>query len=183
MRLHPTAVAVLALVLCTGAGASEPKKSKTGISTDGAWSVRLVENGPGDCRLEVMKESAVSWQIARCVGNSSDLFFVSTDGAKVWVVKTLPENATGGGKKARKFPAWTYAEVAALYGRNGSRLKSMQLNDLVKSKEGLDDVRKLERHFKWLEGAVGVPGKGPRLTEAGTVELETVERKTIKLEF
>jgi hypothetical protein len=140
----------------------------------------LVESGPGDCRLEVLKESAPTWRIDRCVGTVDDLYFVSNDGTRVWVVKTLPENGSG---KSRKYPAWTYAEVAALYGRDGRRLKSMQLNDFVQSRGGLEDVRKLAHHFKWLEGALGVPGKGPRLTDAGVVELETVERKTFKLEF
>jgi hypothetical protein len=180
MPLHRATVALLALALGAGAGASEPKRSKTGVSTNGRWGVRLVESAPGDCRLEVLKESAPAWRIEKCLGTVDDLYFVSNDGGRVWVVKTLPENGSG---KGAKYPAWTYAEVAALYGRNGSRLKSMLLNDFVKSRGGLDDVRKLARHFKWLEGALGVPGKGPRLTDAGVVELDTIERKTFKLEF
>ncbi len=101
----------------------------------------------------------------------------------MWVLKTIPRKAPVRRNMRTKYPGWTYVEVAALYGRNGSKMKSMQLNDFVKTRAGLKDVRQLERHFKWLEGVAGVPGKAPRLNDAGQVELETVEPKSFKLQF
>jgi hypothetical protein len=41
----------------------------------------------------------------------------------------------------------------------------------------------MSQHLKWLEGLLGVPGKGPRLTDAGRIEFETVGGKTHKLTF
>ncbi|MGA9524454.1 MAG: hypothetical protein WBV82_23565 [Myxococcaceae bacterium] len=183
MTLRRLAVVLLALALPAGAGAEEPKRSKTTVSAKGDFSVRLVELGPKKCRLEVLKESIPWWHLERCVGTVDDLYFVSSDGARVWVVKTIPQKASVRRATRMKYPAWTYVEVAALYGRDGSKLKSKQLNDFVKSRGGLDDVRQLERHFKWLEGVTGVPGKAPRLNDAGQVQLETVEPKSFKLEF
>jgi hypothetical protein len=183
MTLHRLLAFLLALALPAGAGASEPKRSKTTVSASGDYSVRLVELAPKKCRLEVLKENTPFWHLERCVGTVDDLYFVSKDGARVWVVETVPQKAPVRRAKRRKYPAWTYVEVAALYGRDGSKLKSRQLNDFVKSRDGLKDVRQLQRHFKWLEGVAGVPGKAPRLNAAGQVELETVEPKSFKLEF
>ncbi len=183
MTLHRILAVLLTLALPFGVGASEPKKSKTTVSARGDYSVRLVELGPKQCRLEVLKESTPAWHLERCVGTVDDLYFVSNDGARVWVVKTIPQKAPVRRGKRTKYPDWTYVEVAALYGRDGSKLKSKQLHDFVKSRDGLNDVRQLESHFKWLEGVAGVPGKAPRLNDAGQVELETIEPKGFKLEF
>jgi hypothetical protein len=44
-------------------------------------------------------------------------------------------------------------------------------------------VRELRGHFKWLEGTLGIPGKGPRLGDDGVVEFEAVGGKKHRLTF
>ena len=191
MKLHPTlqaVVAVCALALTPGAQAEEEvtRKSKTKVSANGLYAVRLSQVGKTSCRLEVLKDDQPSWHLDACVGTVDDLYFVNDDGSKVWVVRTVPEKGTVPSRASRtklKYPAWTYTEVVALYDQTGRKLESKQLHDFVKSRNGLDDIRELQRHFKWLEGVAGVPGKSPRLNDAGQVELDTIERKTFKLKF
>jgi hypothetical protein len=183
----------LQLVLCTAAAlacavavAEAPvRRSRLSVSENGLYAVRLVQVEKEACRLEVLRDEVPLWQLERCVGGVDDLYFVDGAGAKVWVVKTIPEKGklTAAKGKKLKYPGWTYTEVAALFDRDGNKLASKQLHDFIKSRSGLSGVRELKRHFKWLEGVAGVPGKGPRLNEAGAVEFETIERKTFKLEF
>ena len=48
----------------------------------------------------------------------------------------------------------------------------------------LTGVRLLGEHLKWLEGQLGVPGKGPRLTDDGRIEFESLGgSKTHQLKF
>jgi hypothetical protein len=61
-------------------------------------------------------------------------------------------------------------------------VQQRSLLDLVAQKE-LTGVRQMSQHLKWLEGLLGVPGKGPRLTDAGRIEFETVGGKSHQLLF
>ena len=72
--------------------------------------------------------------------------------------------------------------VAAEYDRQGGRVQQRELLDFVGQRE-LPEVRQLGQHLKWLEGLLGVPGKGPRLTDAGRIEFETVGSKSHQLTF
>ena len=66
--------------------------------------------------------------------------------------------------------------------RQGARVQQRNLMDLVAQKE-LTEVRQMSQHLKWLEGLLAVPGKGPRLTDAGRIEFETVGGKSHQLQF
>jgi hypothetical protein len=72
--------------------------------------------------------------------------------------------------------------VAAEYDRQGGRVQEKNLLDFVGQRE-LPEVRQMTQHLKWLEGLLGVPGKGPRLTDAGRIEFETVGGKSHQLVF
>jgi hypothetical protein len=170
------------------APAGEGRSSRPRVSANGRYSVRLVQLAPGDCRLEVTSESGLRWALEQCVGSVDDLYFPSEDGERVWVLVPLPpkgsapaQGAEGRRGTRRSTPGWAQAPVAALWGREG-RLQERRLHELVDAQD-LSEVRHLARHLQWLEGTMGIPGIGPRLTEAGRVEFETVGRKTRSLRF
>ncbi|MBX5481130.1 MAG: hypothetical protein IRZ16_04660 [Myxococcaceae bacterium] len=165
------------------ARAEEPKSSRVRLSHSGRYGVRLVELGEGKCRLEVLKEDAPHWTLERCVGTADDLYFASDDGEKVWVLYTLPKKPVRRPSRKAKRAAWTYAVVAARYGRDGEADRRLVLNQLMRTRESLEDVRQYEKHFKWLEGVAGVRGIPPKLNEQGKVELVTLDHKTHTLEF
>lgn len=179
-----SAVTLGLAVLCMASPslASGARSSKARVSPNGRYSIQLTKNADGSCRLEVVKERETAWSLNDCVGGPDDLYFVSDDGERFWVVYTLPEKTVRRPKRA-KGAAWTYAKVAAKYDREGHVLKLKRLRDFIRTRSGLGDVRQLEKHFKWLEGEVGVPGRPPRLNDAGQVELNTLEHKQYKLQF
>jgi hypothetical protein len=72
--------------------------------------------------------------------------------------------------------------VAAQYDSKGHRLQEKRLTELLSPKQ-LSEVRQLTHHFKWLEGTLGIPGKGPRLTDSEKVEFEVVGGKKHQLSF
>jgi hypothetical protein len=116
-----------------------------------------------------------------------DFFFVSNDGERVWVVRPLAEKAPQvksktSGKKKSQVPGWARSPVAALYGREGQKLDEKLLTEFVAPKD-MSELRELSGHFKWLEGTLGIPGKGPRLTDDGHVEFEAVGGKHHRLTF
>lgn len=181
--------ALLLLVLLVALpGLAAERMSKARVSANGLYSVRLVEEGPRKCRVEMLKESGPMWQFSGCIGTVDDFYFASNDGERFWVVRPLVEKGTRGavekrGKKKVKVPAWANAEVAALYGRNGQKLQEKRLQDFLLGSRELGEVRQMQGHFKWLEGTLGIPGKGPRLTDAAKVEFEAVGRKAYSLSF
>lgn len=183
MRRTALALAVLLLAL---PALAEERKGRARVSANGVFSVRMVEVAPNKCRLEVSKESGPVWQVEKCLGTVDDYYFVSNDGERVWVLWPLVEKGKGeepGAKKKRKGPPrWANVVVAARIGRDGQRQDEKRLPELVPAKY-LSEVRQLKHHFKWLEGTLGIPGKGPRLTDAGVVEFETVGGTTRKLTF
>lgn len=183
----PRTLLTLALLLALPAPGAE-RASKSRVSANGLYSVRLVEEAPGQCRVEMLKESGLLWKFPGCVGTVDDLYFASNDGERFWVLHPLAEKGTRpvvvkrGKKKKVRVPAWANTTVAVLYDKSGQKLQEKQLTDFVKSKE-LSEVRQMKGHFKWLEGTLGIPGKGPRLTDQEKVEFESVGAKTHSLSF
>lgn len=181
--------AALILVLLLALPALGQRESRSRVSANGVFSVRLVEEAPGKCRVEMAKESGPAWRFSGCVGTVDDYYFASNDGERVWVVRPLAEKApepraaaNRSKKKKSKVPGWARAPVATLYGRDGGKLDEKLLTELVPSKD-IGEVRELKGHFKWLEGTLGIPGKGPRLTDDGHVEFEVVGGKHHRLSF
>lgn len=178
-------LALLGLAVLGIAGPSfarEPRVSRTRVSHNGRFAVRLTEQGEGQCTLEVLKDNGTFWTLPQCVGTADDLYFVSDDGERCWVVRTLPEKPRHRPKKARR-AAWTWAQVAAEYDRTGKTVAARRLFDLVGTAGGREEVRQFERHFKWLEGVLNVPGTPPKLNEAGKVELVTIDHRKHELKF
>lgn len=179
--LRSTLLLMLSLVALPVLG--QERSSRARVSANGTYSVRLVQQAPGKCTLEVSKESGPVWTLKQCVGGVDDLYFVSNDGARVWVLFPLAPKGTVKltGKQYKKVPAWANTVVAEEYGREG-RLQERRLMSFVSPRE-VSEVRELGQHLKWLEGVLGVPGKGPRLTDAGRIEFETVGNKSHQLTF
>lgn len=177
-------VLVLMMVWVALPALAAERSSRARVSANGTFSVRLVEEAPDKCTLEVSKESGPVWKVKQCVGGVDDLYFVSNDGERVWVLYPLAPKGTQKlpGKKYKKVPAWANTVVAVEVDRQGARMQQRALLDLVAQKE-LTEVRQLSQHLKWLEGLLGVPGKGPRLTDAGRIEFETVGGKSHQLNF
>jgi hypothetical protein len=172
---------VLPLLLAAAAAADEPKTSRLRASGNGAYSIRMVETGKDQCRVEVVKENEPLWQLARCVGDTSDFYFVSNDGSRFWLLRSTPEKP-GAPKGKKKGTPWYQVEVAALYDGQGNVVQSRRLMDFISSKDR-DKVRQLGKHFIWIEGVGDLPGKGPRINDAGQVEFEVAGSKTEKLNF
>jgi hypothetical protein len=169
-------------------GLAAERVSKSRVSANGIYSVRLVEEAEGKCRVEMQKESGPAWQFSGCVGTVDDLYFASNDGERFWVVRPLVEKGSRStverrGSKKVRVPAWANAEVAVLYDRNGQKLREKRLQDFLVWSRELGEVRQMKGHFKWLEGTLGIPGKGPRLTDDEKVEFESVGGKSHRLSF
>lgn len=169
-------------------GLAQERTSRTHVSANGQFSVRLVEQSPGKCRVEMLKESGPAWTFEGCVGTVDDFYFASNDGERFWLVRPLVEKGKKAvvekvGKKKVSIPAWANAPVAVLYNRSGQKLQEKRLQDFLSGSRELGEVRQMSAHFKWLEGTLGIPGKGPRLTDDAKVEFEAVGGKTYRLSF
>jgi hypothetical protein len=146
-----------------------------------------VESAPEQCRVEATRDADPAWTLERCVGTVDDLFFISDDGARFWVLHVLPRTPPAAKPKAThaKPPPpgepFVNARVATLQDRQGKVLAERTLRDFMSRR--FDKLRDLESHFCWLEGELGVPGRRPRITESNQVEFETVEPKTYRLDF
>ena len=171
----------LALLLAATAWGEEPKSSRTRVSGNGSYGIRMVETGKDQCHVEVLKESEPLWQIDRCIGSIDDFYFVSNDGTRFWLLRATPEKPGAPKGKKRGLP-WYQVEVATLYDGQGNAIQSRRLMDLVPGKDR-DKVRQLGKHFVWLEGVGEIPGKGPRINDAGQVEFEVAGSHTEKLNF
>ncbi|WP_224362506.1 hypothetical protein [Hyalangium versicolor] len=170
-------------------GFAQERKSKAHVSANGIYSVQLVQEAPGKCRVEMRKESGPAWQFEGCIGTVDDYYFASNDGERFWLLRPLVEKGTKalvekkGKRKIVRVPAWANATVAELYDRTGQKLQEMRLQNFLKGSRELGEVRQMKAHFKWLEGTLGIPGKGPRLTDDEKVEFEAVGAKTYRLSF
>jgi hypothetical protein len=179
---------LLLALLVAHPGLAQVRKSKSRVSANGIYSVQLVEEAPGKCRVEMSKESGPAWQFSGCIGTVDDYYFASNDGERFWLIRPLVEKGTKvtvekRGKLKVRVPAWANAVVAELYGRDGQKLQERRLQDFLLGSKELGEVRHLKAHFKWLEGTLGIPGKGPRLTDEAKVEFEAVGAKTYQLSF
>lgn len=135
----------------------------------------MVEVEEGRCRLEATKDRELAWTLERCVGTADDLYFISNDGSRFWVLHTLPEKPP---KKSKQ--KWFKAPVARLYDAKGELKQQRHLSDYVPRKK-LGEVKQLTKRFKWLLGVAGERGVLPRLNAQGQVEFETVLGKTHRL--
>jgi hypothetical protein len=176
-----TVLALSVGVAVAVARAEEPKQTRLRVSQNGTFGVQMTETGKETCRLEVTKENQPLWQLEKCVGSSDDWYFVSNDGSRVWVLRSTPEKP-GPPKGKKKGTPWYQVEVATLYDGQGNSVQSRRLMDLVPGPDR-EKVRQLGKHFVWLEGVAQVPGKQPRINEAGQVEFEVAGSKTLKLNF
>lgn len=180
-----TARVVLALACIAltpvGAQAAEPKSSRPQVSSNGRFSVRAVEPGPSQCRLEVSQEAELLWELPRCFGTADDLYFVSNDGERVWVIRTLPETPAPK-KRIRTSDLLARVPVAYLVDRAGQVVQQRTLGsfmDVMSRRK----AQVLTHHFRWLEGVSGAPGRWPRSNPKNQVEFETLAGKTVRLEF
>jgi hypothetical protein len=179
---------LLLAVLWALPGLAQERASKTRVSANGEYSIRLVEEAPGKCRVEMLKESGPVWKFTGCIGTVDDLYFASNDGEKFWLIHPLAEKGSKSvvvkrGSKKVKVPGWANTVVAVLYDRNGQKLREKRLTEFLATSRELGEVRQMSGHFKWLEGTLGIPGKGPRLTDQEKVEFEAVGGKTHSLTF
>ena len=165
-----------------------PRQSSAHASSNGVWSIQLVESAPERCRVEATRDADPAWSLERCVATVDDLFFISNDGEHFWVLTVLPRTPPPKpkqkGAKPQTPPAgepYIRAVVATLFDRQGRVLSERTLHDFMEHR--FDKLRDLDSRFSWLEGAVGVPGRRPRITEANQVEFETVEPKQYRLDF
>jgi hypothetical protein len=181
MRLLPLLVLPLSAL-------GAPRESTAHASSNGVWSIQLVESAPEQCRVEATRDADPAWTLERCVGTVEDLFFISNDGEHFWVLRVLPKTPTPlkqkKGSKPKTPPPgepFVRAEVATLFDKLGEVVSERTLKDFLSQR--FDKLRDLGSHFCWLEGEVGVPGRRPRATDTNQVEFETVEPRTYRLDF
>jgi hypothetical protein len=164
-----------------------PRESTAHASSNGVWSIQLVESSSEVCRVEATRDADPAWSLERCVGTVEDLFFISNDGARFWVLTVLPRTPPMPKQKGPHPPPlppgtpFLPAVVATLFDKQGRVLQERTLREFVTRR--YDKLRDLGTHFCWLEGVLGVPGRRPRTTEANQVEFESVEPKTYRLDF
>ncbi len=177
--------ALVPLLALPALAVAEPRSSSAHASSNGEWSIQLVESAPEQCRVEATRDADPAWTLTQCVGTVEDLYFISNDGEHFWVLAVLPRTPPQVKPKGNKPPPagepFVRAVVAKLFDRQGRVLAERSLHDFLTRR--FDKLRDLGTHFSWLEGEVGVPGRRPRITEANQVEFETVEPKTVRLDF
>lgn len=141
----------------------------------------MVEPAAGRCRLEATKDRDIAWTLERCVGTADDVYFISNDGQRFWVLRTLPDKPPPRVKKNKKWVGkhWWQTEVAAKYDAKGKKLESHALTRFV-PKHKRSEMEQMKLHFKWLEGVAGERGVAPRL-EQGQIEFETLAGKTHRI--
>ncbi|HEY8208801.1 MAG TPA: hypothetical protein VIG99_15030 [Myxococcaceae bacterium] len=166
--------------------AAEPRSTPTRTSANGLYAIRLEQVDDKTCQVVVTKDRDVAWKLERCVGSANDLLFINNEGTRFWVLRILPELPEG--PSVRNTPVSTRTDpmyetvVASEYDKDGKALQSKKLKDFLEYKRrGL--LRKLEKHFKWVQGVLDVPGKSPRVSDAELLEFEPVSGKTQQLKF
>lgn len=179
--MHAIALALLVL-------AAAPKSSAVKSSANGQYAIHFEQVDEKSCRVVATKDQEQAWKLDRCLATVDDLLFINNDGTRFWVVKVLPElpeaqaQAERGGERAAKTDPMYETVVATEYDKEGRVLQSKKLKDFLEYKRrGL--IRKLEKHFKWVQGVLDVPGKSPRVSDAELLELEPVSGKTQQLKF
>ncbi len=182
--MHAIAFALLLL-------SAAPKSSPTKSSANGLFAIHFEQADEKTCKVVAAKDQEQVWKLDRCLATVDDLLFINNDGTKFWVLRILPELPEAppvrGGERAERVGAaktdpMYETVVATEYDKEGRVLQSKKLKDFLEFKRrGL--IRKLEKHFKWVQGVLDVPGRSPRVSDAELLEFETVAGKTQQLKF
>jgi hypothetical protein len=194
-RCETTLLLLIQAAVVAPALAEEASQSRARASSNAEYGIVMRVEGEGKCRIEATRDTDVAWTLPRCLGTVDDLYFISNSGERFWLLAALPkslpppsgpvvtsESQKKQAKKKPPFDPYGPVEVAVLYDRLGNVLAQKKLKDFL-PKNANGKVRKLDRRFVWLEGVLGVPGKEPRVNDRNQVELETVEPKTVRLDF
>jgi len=195
VRCETTLLLIVQAVVAARVNAEEAGQSRSRASSNAEYGIVMRVEGPGKCRIEVSRDTDVAWTLPRCVGTVDDLYFISNSGERFWVLAALPKSLppppgstpVGEAQKraAQKKPPFDGhgpVVVATQYDRVGNVVGQRKLGELL-SKSAYTKLRKLDRRFVWLEGVLGIPGKEPRVNDRNQVEFETVEPKTLRLDF
>ena len=195
VRCETTLLLIFQAVVAARVNAEEAGQSRSRASSNAEYGIVMRVEGPGKCRIEVSRDTDVAWTLPRCVGTVDDLYFISNSGERFWVLAALPKSLppppgstpVGEAQKraAQKKPPFDGhgpVVVATQYDRVGNVVGQRKLGELL-SKSAYTKLRKLDRRFVWLEGVLGIPGKEPRVNDRNQVEFETVEPKTLRLDF
>jgi hypothetical protein len=184
---------VQAVLTAPASAAAQTGQSRARASSNAEYGIVMRVEGPGKCRIEVTRDADVAWTLPRCVGTVDDLYFVSNSGERFWVLAALPkslpppptpigETQKKESKKKPPFDGHGPVTVATLYDRVGNVVGHRKLAELL-SRSAYPRLRTLDRRFIWLEGVLGVPGTEPRVNDKNQVEFETVEPRTVRLDF
>jgi hypothetical protein len=164
-------------------GGAGPKATTPQVSANGRYSVRVVESGPSECHIQVFQEADLTWELPRCIGTVDDLYFVSNDGERVWVLHPLPEiPPPSTRKKIRMQDLIAKVPVAFLVNRAGQVVLSRNVGSFVIA-PSRSKIQLMAHHFKWLEGTVGLAGRTPRSNAHNQLEFESVGGHTYRLDF
>ena len=195
VRCETTLLLIVQAVVAARVNAEEAGQSRSRASSNAEYGIVMRVEGPGKCRIEVSRDTDVAWTLPRCVGTVDDLYFISNSGERFWVLAALPkslppppgstpvgETQKRAAQKKPPFDGHGPVVVATQYDRVGNVVGQRKLGELL-SKSAYTKLRKLDRRFVWLEGVLGIPGKEPRVNDRNQVEFETVEPKTLRLDF
>ena len=195
VRCETTLLLIFQAVVAARVNAEEAGQSRSRASSNAEYGIVMRVEGPGKCRIEVSRDTDVAWTLPRCLGTVDDLYFISNSGERFWVLAALPKSLppppgstpVGEAQKraAQKKPPFDGhgpVVVATQYDRVGNVVGQRKLGELL-SKSAYTKLRKLDRRFVWLEGVLGIPGKEPRVNDRNQVEFETVEPKSLRLDF
>ena len=195
VRCETTLLLIFQAVVAARVNAEEAGQSRSRASSNAEYGIVMRVEGPGKCRIEVSRDTDVAWTLPQCVGTVDDLYFISNSGERFWVLAALPkslppppgstpvgETQKRAAQKKPPFDGHGPVVVATQYDRVGNVVGQRKLGELL-SKSAYTKLRKLDRRFVWLEGVLGIPGKEPRVNDRNEVEFETVEPKTLRLDF
>ena len=195
VRCETTLLLIFQAVVAARVNAEEAGQSRSRASSNAEYGIVMRVEGPGKCRIEVSRDTDVAWTLPRCVGTVDDLYFISNSGERFWVLAALPkslppppgstpvgETQKRAAQKKPPFDGHGPVVVATQYDRVGNVVGQRKLGELL-SKSAYTKLRKLDRRFVWLEGVLGIPGKEPRVNDRNQVEFETVEPKSLRLDF
>ncbi|MGO9064136.1 MAG: hypothetical protein ACLQIH_05270, partial [Myxococcaceae bacterium] len=96
--------ALVPLLALPALAVAEPRSSSAHASSNGEWSIQLVESAPEQCRVEATRDADPAWTLTQCVGTVEDLYFISNDGEHFWVLVVLPRTPERTKQKGNKPP-------------------------------------------------------------------------------
>lgn len=137
-------------------------------SSNGRVMVTQTSTGTEQCSVQ-STGAAKDWESDACLGESTQLHFVSNDGNSVVTVEQLPTSE-----------GWKYPAVVWLAMR-GEPTKQSSLGSFLGS---TDQTKAYSTHLAWLAGTHEIPGARPQVSlDEKAVELTTVEGRLIRLSF